>query len=764
MARILHLKKIARCTMRFRLKPIAFSMLCAFAPSVYGADEPLILKLDRTFNMMPEAQDATPAFVNAQHIEGKKDNQILATGDAELRKQGQVIFADRLLYKQDTREVIADGSVRVEQGGDVMTGPHLELNLDSNIGDMAQPKFFLGENSARGSANALHMAGKENYTLSHVSYTTCPAGDDDWLLKMSELDIDRSTHVGEARNAYVEFKGLPILYTPWMDFALNDNRKTGFLSPIFGSTTKGGSEVTLPFYWNIAPNYDATFSPRAMTKRGLLLGNEFRYMQPKYTGKMEVDVLPGDQLTGTTRSHLVLQHMQNLGNGFRGSINVNRVSDNAYFRDLSTTVTDTSQVNLLREGVLSYGGGWWNSSLRVQSYQTLQDPAAPVAIPYRRMPQITLGAHKSVDGGAFTFAGEYVDFAHPTLVNGQRLVLYPSVSYPLLSDPAYYLTPKVGLHHTEYQLGVNNTANLPASATRTLPIFSVDSGVTLERDWSFVGEDFVQTLEPRVYYVYIPYQDQSKLPNFDSAQAAFNFAQIFTENRFYGSDRIGDANQVTAGVTTRFLDPKSGVERLRLQLGQRFSLSTPRVNLVAPTVNTNKSDILLAASGRLTRTLTLNSLYQYNPTLSHSEMFNTAVRYKPESGKVLNLGYRFTRASYDQNGVLQQSPIRQIDMSEQWPLYGRWHSVASWNYSLQEKRLLEGLLGLEYNEKCWTIRLVAQRFTTATFQASTGFFVQLELNDLIQVGSNPLDALHQSIPGYTKLNQSSTNNEVQGLH
>jgi len=753
MGGILHLKKIARCTMRFRLNPVAFSVLCAFAPSVHAANAPLPLKLDRTFNVMPETKDVTPAFVNAQHIEGRKDNQIEATGNAELRKQGQAIFADRLLYKQNTREVIADGSVRVEQGGDVMLGPHLELNLDTNIGNMEQPKFIIGENGARGSADSLHMAGKEKYTLHRVSYTTCPAGDDDWFLKMSELDIDRSTHLGEARNAYVEFKGLPILYTPWMDFALNDSRKTGFLSPVFGSTTKGGSEVMLPFYWNIAPNYDATFAPRAMTKRGLLLNNEFRYLQPAYRGEMHVDVLPNDRLAKRTRSHLVLKHVQNLGHGFNAAVDVNRVSDNAYFRDLSTNVTGSSQVNLLREGLLSYGGGWWNSAVRVQSYQTLQDPAAPVVVPYRRMPQITLNARKATADASLAFSGEYVDFTHPTSVNGRRLVLYPTASYSLLSDPAYYLTPKIGLHHTEYHLGVHNTANLPVTASRTLPIFSIDSGMSLERDWSFLGENFVQTLEPRVYYVYIPYQDQSKLPNFDSAQAIFNFSQIFTENRFYGSDRIGDANQVTVGLTSRFLDPNSGVERLRLQLGQRFSLTTPRVNLVAPTVTTNRSDILLSATGRLTRALSLNSLFQYNPTLSRSEMFNAAMRYRPETGKVLNLGYRFTRNS-----------VRQIDFSEQWPLHGRWHSVARWNYSLQEKRLLEGLLGLEYNQRCWTIRLVAQRFTTATFQASTGFFVQLELNDLIRVGSDPLDALRQSIPGYTELSQNAATNEVQGLH
>lgn len=749
--------------MRFRLNPVAFAVLCAFAPVACSAEEPLVLKLDRTFNVMPEPVEPTPEFISAQRIEGKKDRQVEAVGKAELRKYRETIYADRLLYRQDTKELVANGSVVIQQGSDEMSGPHLELNMDTGIGDMEQPRFILGGDFARGDADSLHMEGKKNFTLRNVSYTTCPAGDDDWVLNMSRLDVDRTTQLGTAHGALVKFKGVPILYAPWMDFALNDNRKTGFLGPVFGSTTKGGSEITLPFYWNIAPNYDATISPRVMTKRGVLLGNEFRYLQPGYAGQLQVDVLPGDRLTNTTRSRLSLKHAQNFGAGFSGTMDFNKVSDNAYFRDLSTSVTGTSQVNLLQQGTLNYSGGWWNAAASVQKYQTLQDPAAPVAIPYRRLPQLTLTAQHALDRASVSVSSEYVDFRHPTAVNGQRLVFYPSVSYPLLSDPAYYMTPKIGLHNTYYRLGANNTTGLPATDSRSLPIFSLDSGMTLERDWSFAGQSLVQTLEPRAYYVYIPYQNQDMLPVFDSAQTPFSFAQIFTENRFVGNDRVGDANQLTLAMTSRYLDPKNGLEHLRLMLGQRFSFAPPRVNLVAPTTTTSKSDILLGASGLLTRSLSLDGLWQYNPTLSQTETFNTSMHYKPEIGKVLNLGYRFTKASTDLNGNLVQAGVRQIDLSEQWPLYGRWNSVARWNYSLQEKRLLEGLVGVEYNQSCWTVRLVAQRFTTATFQASTGFFIQLELNDLVRVGSDPLTALRQSVPGYTKLNQRTSSTPVQGL-
>ena len=301
--------------MRFCLDHVVFSLLCIFAAAAYAEDDIPELQLDRTFMNSPvNKQDKTPIFISAQQIEGKSGNQIEATGEAELRKRGQVISADRMLYLQDSQEVSADGAVRIEQDNNVMWGPHLELDLGNNTGDIKQPEFYLGDNHARGKADNLHLAGRQDYTLRNVSYTTCPADRDDWLLKVSDLEIDRDRQIGTAYHARVEFMGVPILYTPWMDFALNNQRKSGLLSPVFGSTVQGGSEVTLPYYWNLAPNRDATFAPRAMLRRGLLLNNEFRYMEPSYTGEAHLDVLPGDRLTNSTRSLMALTHAQNFGN------------------------------------------------------------------------------------------------------------------------------------------------------------------------------------------------------------------------------------------------------------------------------------------------------------------------------------------------------------------------------------------------------------------------------------------------------------------
>lgn len=737
--------------MRFRLKPVVLSLLCAFAHDAVANADLLALRMDKTFMAMPESAEETPSFVEADRLEGKKDDQVEATGNAILRKRGQSIRADRLLFFQKTNDLDAQGSVVVEQDGNTMSGPRLRLNLDTNVGEMEKPVFYLIENDGRGTADVMYFHDKLHYTLDKATYTTCPADNEDWLLKMRGLELDRDRQVGTAHHAWVEFMGLPILYSPWMDFPLNDQRKSGFLAPVFGGTTKGGSELTVPYYWNMAPNRDMTIAPRVMTKRGVLLNNEFRYLEPGYAGELHLDVLPGDRVANRSRSRIGVLHSQALAPGVSGYLNLNSVSDDNYYRDLADSVSSTSQVNLLQEGVLGYSAGWWSAALRVQRYQTLQDPAAPITAPYKRLPQITVNAQKGYSAASLAFAGEYVDFSHPTMENAQRLVLNPSVSYPLVSQPAFYLTPKVALHSTHYSMGINNARTF-TSSSRTLPILSLDGGVALERDWNLFGSDYLHTLEPRAFYVYVPYKNQDQLPNFDSAQADFSFTQMFTENRFFGSDRVGDANHVTLALTSRLLEQANGTERLKVAVGERFSFRTPRVNFVAPTATTSKSDILVAVSGRVTDAWSLDSEFQVDPNQSHTQRYNIAARYLPEAGKTLNFGYRFMR-----------NTLRQVDVSGQWPLSSHWHAVGRWNYSLQDSRLLEAIAGLEYNQSCWTFRLVAQRFTVGTQQINTGFFLQLELNDFVKVGSNPLDLLKQSVPGYVKLNDKPANETRQPL-
>jgi len=699
----------------------------------------------------PVSRKEGPTVITADKVEAKQGQMLEATGDAQLQKGDQTVRADHLLFMQESNELFADGAVKVEQPGTKLTGPSFQLNLDKSTGEMAQPVFTFTDANVRGSAEVMHIEGKQKYTFEKGIYTSCPAGNNDWLLKMGELELDRNTQIGTAYNAHIEFMGVPTpLYTPWMNFPLNDQRRSGLLGPVLGSTNKGGREVTLPFYWNIASNYDATLSPRFIEKRGILFENEFRYLGNSYTGKLDYGELQNDGIAHQTRSHTTLVHTQSLGAGFTGALNLNQASDDAYFRDLSSVPIIATQKFLTREGALMYAGGGWNASVRAQSFQTLQDPDALVVEPYRRLPQVNVGTQRVIYGSVATLNAEYVDFNHPTLINGRRTVVYPTIAMPLVNDPAYYITPKLGVHYTQYTLGDNNPA-VDTKYERTLPIFSIDNGMTLERDFSALDSEYIQTLEPRIYYVNIPYQDQDMLPNFDSAPAAFSFMQMFTENRFIGNDRIGDAEQATAALTSRLLDADTGNELLRVAVGERFSVHTPRVILGAPTASTNQSDVLISVGGRMSKSLTLDSLAQYNPNESRTEMFAATMRYRPEAGKVFNLGYRYT-FSADPDPT---KTLKQIDLSMQWPLYGRWHMVGMSKYSIQETRTVEALGGLEYYQDCWAVRLVAQQFVTSLRETSTSYFIQLELNEMLRILDDPLATLKLSVPGYSVLNDKS---------
>lgn len=698
----------------------------------------------------PPDSQATPIFVSAERIQGHQNAEIEAEGGVELRKQGQSVQADYLRYDSREDEVFARGNVVIEQRGDVMRGTELRLKLEERQGYMTAPVYQLGEQHARGDAAKVLFQGKDLTELQQARYTTCPVGTDDWFLRASQLELDRSTEVGTAHHTSVVFKDVPLLYMPWMTFPLTDKRKSGFLAPNFGSTGNSGMEISLPYYWNIAPNRDATLTPRLLSKRGLQLNTEFRYLEPSFAGQADVEWLPSDSVANRDRYALVLKQQHDFGQGWGGALNLNKVSDDNYYRDLSTHIAATSQTNLPREGVLTYTTNTWAFAGRVQRFQTLQDPLAPLVEPYERVPQLQLnGAWLDMRGLDATLGSEFVYFHHPQLTSGKRLVFYPNLSLPLIRGYGY-LTPKIGWHYTQYALD-ENPAALPDS-TRSLPILSVDSGLTFERLAEYRGQNFVQTLEPRLYYVYIPYRDQSRLPNFDSAEADFNLAQIFSENQFSGSDRINDANQVTLALTSRLLEPESGRERLRATVGQRYYLRDQRVTLSSPARSAGSSDLLAAVGGQIAPSWSLDGTVQYNASQSQTERLGIGARYQPETGKVLNLSHRFIRGN-----------LEQIDVSGQWPLVSRWSGVGRWNYSLRDRQILEGLAGLEYNGGCWATRLVMHRLTTATTQVSNSIFVQLELYGVSRIGSNPLDVLQRNISGYVKPSEIRDETEQKGL-
>ncbi|MFN0041396.1 MAG: LPS-assembly protein LptD [Burkholderiales bacterium] len=687
-------------------------------------------------------EDVVPYFIEADRIEGRQERNLEAEGKVQLRTRGGAIFADQLHLSIPSQQVTATGQVRFEKDGDVLTSDNLFYDLGRQSGFLDKPSYDLRRINARGQAERITMTEPGQFKISNATYTNCDVGEDDWYLRVGTLELDRERDVGVAHNTTVVFKNLPILYSPYLDFSLSGRRKSGLLAPTIGSTESSGFEWTQPFYWNMAANYDATLSPRWLSKRGILVNTEFRYLESNLNGEFRGEWLPDDKIEGGERWGLSWRHQQDFGGGFSGMFDLQGVSDDTYFTDLSDKISATSQTNLPREASLRYDGGWWGLITRVQSFQTLQDPLAPVTPPYARVPQILLQANRQpaaqLDLG---LQGEFVDFKHPTLLNGQRQTLYPSVSFPLQNAYAY-LTPKVGYHTTHYSF--DDPAR--TDERRELPIMSIDSGMTFEREATFGGRRFVQTLEPRLYYLSIPFRDQDQLPNFDTAEADFSLAQIFTENQFTGGDRINDANQLSAAVTSRFIDPDTAAEQVRFVLGQRYYFEDQQVSLSENRRQSSKSDVLAAFSGRLATNWNVDVSLQYGASKSRMERSNAVFRYQPEIGKVLNFGYRFTRDS-----------LEQLDLSSQWPIGGRWTGLGRWNYTLRDDRLLEGLAGLEYNAGCWAARFVVHRFVSSTQEYVNSLFLQLELNGVSKVGASPLDVLRQNVIGYTKTNEPAPN-------
>jgi LPS-assembly protein len=723
-------------------------LLCALPLAAVAAEGPA----------PPPAAEA-PVTIDADRMRGIEDREIEAEGDVRLRRPGQAVSADWLHYDRANDEITATGRVRIERGTDVIEGSRLRFQLETERGHMEEPSYTLyreppapgeppvyGEIDARGTADRLLFEGPGLYRAERAQYTTCGPDNDDWYVRTRTLEIDKGRNVGVARHSSIVFKGVPLFYTPYLSFSLHRERKSGFLTPSYGSTSRGGAELSVPYYWNIAPNRDLTFAPRVMSRRGVLLHTEFRYLEPSHLGEARIEYLPQDNVTGSGPRHAYhLRHNHALPYDWHGALTLQGVSDGTYFTDLSTQIALTSQVVLPREGTLSRGGTWgragtYGFSALVQRWQTLQaDPLVPITAPYHRAPQLTFTAGQpDVGYGDFDLFGQFVAFDHPSLLTGRRALVYPSFNVPL--QAAYgHVTPKLGATVTRYVLDSN--AGGFVNETRVLPVASVDSGLVFERETRLGGASFLQTLEPRLYYVYIPFRDQNRLPVFDSGQQDINFATIYSENQFAGWDRINNANQVTLGVNSRFLDPQSGAERLRVGLAQRYYFATQQVTLPGvPPRTSNSSDLLAALSGRVARNWVAEAGWQYSTNFSETQKFNIGTRYQPAPGRVLNLSYRETLNS-----------IRQTDISTQWPIGQGWTGLARWNYSLRESRMLEGLLGLEYAGDCWVLRVVGHRFATATQETSTTFFVQLELNGVSRIGSNPMEALRRNIGGYQKI-------------
>ncbi|MGV3742059.1 MAG: LPS-assembly protein LptD [Burkholderiaceae bacterium] len=704
-----------------------------------------------------QSDEDAPTTLEAEKMSGRPEREVILEENVEITRGTTVLNADKATYDVVEDQVEAYGDIRIRREGDRFTGKELKLKIDTGQGYVTCPTYQLELNNAQGQAERIDFISREEATVTEGTYSTCQGPDPDWYLSASKLDLDQGREQGTAYGSVVYFKDVPILGMPIISFPLTDARKSGFLPPTLGTSSRGGIEVTVPYYFNIAPQRDLTIYPRIISKRGMQLGMQGRYLGETYAGETRVEGMPDDRLYGRQRHAFSSTHTQTFAPGWTFASNLNAASDDEYPNDFSSTITAASQRLLTRDMRLNYLDSFWNGSIRASNYQVLQDPRSPITRPYDRLPQINLQAGKqNVNGFDWTVGSELTSFYHPDFVRGERMVVQPRVTYPIVA-PGYFITPSVSVHGTYYSLSntdaptSDRTQNIiPAvvtgnSLSRVLPTVSLDSGLTFEREANFLGQEAIQTLEPRLFYVYTPYKDQSEFPTFDTALSDISFAEIFSENRFSGHDLISDANQLTAAVVSRYLEP-SGAERMRFAIAQRYYFNPQRVvaeRATRQTPDDTRSDLLLAASGQVTSTVAVDANLRYSASQHATTQSNYGVRWQPAPKRVLNLQYRRD----------VPNDLELADFSAQWPIARRWYGVGRVNYSMRDNKVAEGLLGLEYQADCWIFRIVGQRTPTATGVADTSLFLQLELTGLSKIGSNPLRALQQNVPGYQIINE-----------
>lgn len=716
-----------------------------------------------------EAPPADHTRITADEIHGQTKVSATAQGDVVVERNNQILNADWVKYDQKNQRIEAGDHFVLLQDGSLFYGEKLNYNLTDGSGEAAPARVEAEHEGRRLQAVAekAELIGKGRYTLRDVQFNTCEKNDASWYIRAQSVEADYDKGIGVARHARLVFGGVPILYTPWADFPLNGKRKSGLLVPTL-EIGSDGTQIDLPYYFNLAPNYDFTLTPGLISSRGARLGGEFRYLMPTFSGKANGTWMPDDkQSVHNNRYHAQWEHKHQITPTLSGGISFNQVSDDDYYRDFYGRDDIASNVNLNRQVWLQHdtvvGGGYLQSYATVQKYQTLANSNGYKNPPYAILPRISSSWEKGLGDSQIRLEGQYTHFEHDSRQAGSRLVFYPSISHNFHNSWGY-IRPKIGAHYTYYSL--NRFENTPGrSLTRTLPVINIDAGLTLERSGNLWGRDYVQTLEPRLFYNYIPTKAQNDLPNFDTSENSFNYQQLFRENLYSGNDRINASNSLTTALQTRYLDKHSGEERFRAGIGQKFYFTTDSVQLdgSVSTGERNRSDWLAFADGKVSDSISANASVHYNESRQHFQNAAAGILYRPEPGKALSLRYKYGRHEpiyLQSNGEYYYDKLSQLDVGAQWPVNNTLSLIGRLNYGLDHKQPLSQMVGFEYKSVCgcWSTSVVAHRYVTgidgnnrSTYKNAILF--SLQLRDLSNIGQSPRETLRLAIPGYSKTNE-----------
>ncbi|PKM10407.1 MAG: LPS-assembly protein LptD [Gammaproteobacteria bacterium HGW-Gammaproteobacteria-3] len=721
-----------------------------------------------------DLRESSPLDIKADYSE-IFDNEVTGFfGNVDITRGDQNLSGEKVHYDTVSQTLDSQGNVYYHDDTVSLYSETMLLKLATDEARLRKASFISPSTPLRGSADVVYQDSKSLTRYTEAAFTSCRPGNQDWVLHASKLKLNKASGQGSATGAWLEFKSVPVFYTPYIAFPLDNRRLSGFLAPSFGFSDKSGADISAPYYWNMAPNYDMTLRPRYLSKRGVMLAGDFRHLSKIGPSELTLELLPDDRdrpsISNSTRYLASFKNQMQLTPQLRTTIDANKVSDKDYFNDLGSNISFSDFRFLRSQAGVSYNIPGLAFFSQVESFQVVDPSITPNEIPLKRLPQIKLDLNHGFDSLPLNMAltSEYVNFqnagSESTITEGQRFNIKPSVSMPL-STPSAFLTPRFSLQHTQYALN-DQIPGASSNISRTLPIVSVDSGLFMERDFNFGQSSYIHTIEPRLFYLYIPRKDQTDIPLFDTAEFDFNFNTLFRENLFSGEDRIQDANQVTTAVTSRIINSATGQESLKFSVGEIFYLKERSVCLffnpdgscnvdtsllTAP--NKRVSNLITEFNAHLTDHLAFNSTVQWDHFRNELARTDLSLRYLNRPGQIVNLSYRF-RQEVDGDDLLEQT-----DVSFRWPLIDDWYAVGRWQYSLLFNSSIESFGGFEKESCCWRFRIIGRRFVntintstnqTFTGDSQTGVFVQIELKGLTAFGNKLDEFFEKNIPGYRK--------------
>lgn len=751
------------------------SFYCPPRPISYAMCRPnaLLDFYDPTLTRDSSLRDTANTDVHAEHVDSSNHSVYVLTGNVNMQRADQMLRADRVNYNDQTTDYDARGNVRYQDAGQLLAASHIKGNNASNRSVADDVRFQLLESRGNGTASHANLTDKQHSTYRQVTYSTCDVGHHLWEVRARQMTLDKSTGVGTAHSATMRFANVPFLYLPYFSFPIDDRRKSGFLAPSFGSSSHSGFMVSAPYYLNLAPNYDATLTPRLYSKRGAMLAGEFRYLLPRSNGQLNFEYLSrdhGDDLVdsgiktnGKQRYLLKLTDTTQLVPGWFFNTNVNRISDKNYLRDFSNDIYNTATTMLASNAYIYGSGNWWSASFGVDSYQNADAYLSDQSMQYKRWPRATFNLNLPVAPWLeFGMDNEAVSFRKDDVIEGKRADLYPYLEGDF-QGAAWFVRPKVAYRYTAYELDANyqrygyggvlaagQTSPFDQrSPSRAVPITSLDTGLIFDRSTSLFGKSYTQTLEPRLYYLYVPYRNQDNLPLFDTQQMSFDYWQLFSPNQYSGADRQMNANNLTGAITTRLLD-ENGVERFSASFGQIRYFTPQKVKLPGqPQTDWTGSDYVAEASVQLNDQWRASTSYQWNPNTRLTDLGALEFQRRISGDGVLNFSYRYRRTPGATTSLLEQ-----YDASAVYPISERWRLLARWTYSVKDQRTVEALAGVQYESCCVAISVVGRHYVNEYDYVSSNpvtnnaIMFELQFKGLGAFNGQAEDFLRRGILGY----------------